>query len=135
MKDITQKIDKYLITEAFKPDDIEGYDVAEAREKLKELVKQFGGREMLRGEDGVILWPFKRGDNWEVYVTIEDYDPLTYEITVTIYDNLLNFGGSFDITTNDIDDKIITKVGLMQKRYYETAQSVWAEARKIGKVE
>jgi hypothetical protein len=113
----------------------EEYDVTEAKENLKALMKAFGGRMYAGDPDTVTLYPFKTGDHWEVVVSIEDYDPISYGINVYIDNDLIGMSGYYSIETDEVDIRTIETIGRGQKKFYDATQMLRYEAQKIGKLD
>lgn len=131
MKNINEKIDKYL-----KEANVEDYDISdevqEALDELKDLAKLTGGT--FSGEHAV-MYPFKKDDDWEVSVSINDEDRMDYDITVNIYNRAVDMGGGITLISKKLPDtKMIQKIGQLQKAYNDAVENIIQELKKYGKV-
>jgi len=132
MDKIDEKIEKYLNErnlESLMPSEDEEYEI---NEELKELAKLFGGKFI---GDGVVVYPFKKGDDWEVYITVDDYNPLEYGIIVSFLNAGMGTGGDISVATDEINEKIIKEIGRLQKLYYDTNQTIINSLGKMGSVD
>jgi len=102
----------------------------EAIETMKELAKLFGGK--MNGRDSVSLYPFKKGDEWEVFININDYDPFEYDVTVNLHSGPIGMDGDLSFITEEITEKMIRDIGKLQKVYYDAVQTVINGLGKMG---
>jgi hypothetical protein len=127
---IEDKLGKFLTEEVIKEEYDEWTDEEnEAKETMKELAKLFGGR--FTG-DGVTLYPFKKGDEWEIYAIIESYDPFEYNVLVSFHNDGTNMDGELSFYTEELTEKMVRDIGKLQKLYYDTVETVKKGIGKMG---